>query len=245
MTASSHTGHPRDISDARLAEELARARHPELLADLVALARRHFRFFSRFTSHYLTNPWFAAELAGVPAGARALDIGSGLGPVPIWLAGRGVHVDCVDNHPEVRRPPVADDWTEWGFFDYAAIGPNLRSHHVGVESFRPDAPYDAISSVCVFAHIPRATREQVMAACAGWLAPGGRFAIAVDLLAGTNYLWNRANKQEVAPREEHGSLIDLMASLHALGLRIENPTLHRGLPENRPDLFMVSAVKPG
>ncbi len=237
-----YTGHPRDISESRLEHEIAQCSEPVLLRELVELARKHFGFFSRYTSHFLTNPWIASRLSGLAAGTRVLDIGSGLGPLPIWLAMRGIEVDCVDNSPIVRAYPIADDWNEWGFFDFSIINTKMKSFHTGIDNFEPSKPYDAISSIGVFAHIERAERVRVLKKCASWLKREGRIVMTLDVIANTSFLWNRLNKKELASPPEHGSMMDLMQTMDAIGLRIEDPTLIRRIPE-RPDTFMVMGIK--
>ena len=238
-----HTGHPRDISDARLAAELLKAEHPELLYELVELARETFGFFSQFTSHHLTNPWFADALTELAPGDHLLDMGSGLGPVPVWAARRGVNVTCVDSHPVVRAYPIQDDWTEWGYFDYATISNQMRSFNVSVDKYKSKLTYSAISSVCVFSHIARSQRDHIIHQYAHRLRAGGIFCIAVDLLAGTNFIWNRADKKVVAPPEEHGSITDLLSPMMGAGLVIERLEVFRNI-KDRPDLFMVAGRKP-
>ena len=235
--------HPRDVPEEDLQRALASSLRPDLLQALVDLSRRHFGFFSRFTSHTLTYPWAVAHLEKLGPGARALDVGSGLSPIPPFLAESGVLVDCVDGHPEVRSPPISADWTEWGFFDYSAVHPALRSHHCMIEEFRPPEKFDAIYSVCVLTHMPRSNREVALRLIQSWLKDNGVVVLAFDLLPNTNYLWNRQKKTVFAPPAEHGTIADILTSMAVLNLRIDDLTIIRNVPNGRPDLFMVKAVQ--
>ena len=69
---------------------------------------------------------------------RVLDIGAGMSPLPLFLAKRGMFVECVDKHPAVRVFPPQPDWTEWGFIDYGPLHPNLSSFHCDISEFCPE-----------------------------------------------------------------------------------------------------------
>ena len=35
-------------------------------------------------------------------------------------------------------------WNEWGFLDYGALHPNLKSHHCDITQFEPSGRFDVI-----------------------------------------------------------------------------------------------------
>ena len=98
-------------------------------------------------------PLVAARLRDLPPGSRLLDIGAGVTPVPLWLANRGMLVDCVDPHPVIRTLPAADDWNEWGFFDYSVVDARIQSYHRDAREHVPTQRYDRIYSVSALAHM--------------------------------------------------------------------------------------------
>src|SRR5262249_11687932 len=92
------TGHPSDIGAGDLERAMGGPDRPDLLGRLVAPSRRAFGFYTQHYQHTINYPWLAARLEKLPPGARVLDIGAGLNPLPLFLAERGVSVDCVDKH---------------------------------------------------------------------------------------------------------------------------------------------------
>ena len=98
--------HPRDISAGDLEVAMAAQNNPDLLGQLVELSRGAFGFYPSYFPYTITYPWASERLERVPAGSRALDIGAGVTPVPLYLARKGVTVECVDNSKHIRTLPV-------------------------------------------------------------------------------------------------------------------------------------------
>ena len=192
---------------------------PDLLRHLADLSRATFGFYTRHFTRTLEYPWVAAKLETLAPGRRVLDIGSGLNPVPLFLARRGAMVDCVDPHPLRRVPPHQPDWNEWGYHDYAHAHPHLRSHNLDALSFEPKEPLDVVYSVSVIEHLPRTAREAMLARCRQWLGPGGRLLLTIDLIPGTQNLWNFSEGREVEPPSVHGNVTDFVKSSPARGSR--------------------------
>jgi SAM-dependent methyltransferase len=240
LVAARTAPHPRDISADDLDAALAASDQPELLRELVELSRQVFGFYVGQFSYTINYPWVAARLAGLAPGSRVLDIGSGVSPLPLWLAKRGVLVDCVDSHPIVRTPPAADDWNEWGFFDYGPLDPKLSSHHRTIAEFTPIAGFDAIYAVCVLAHMPREAREAALCSCRGWLQPGGILLLAIDLIPSSDFLWNRYEGREVEPPIQHGTINDVLRQMEELGFQLNEAKILRTVPKSRTDLLFVS-----
>jgi len=235
---STITPHRHDLSEEHFREAIAGAEHPELLRQLVALSRRTFGFYTRHYQHTINYPWAAALLAALPPGARALEIGAGVNPLPIFLAERGVCVDCVDHSPLIRTLPVGDDWNEWGFFDYGKVSHRLVAHHSDIIEFKPSATYDAIYSVCSISHMLATVREQTFRLCRQWLKPGGSAVIALDLIPSTDFIWNRSGG-EVEPPTQHGTINQVLSSLTELGFRIRGSRILRNIPHARTDLLHI------
>jgi SAM-dependent methyltransferase len=217
---------------------LTKVPRPDLLRQLVDISRRTFGFYALYP-YTINYPWAAARLEHLQPGASVLDIAAGLNPLPLFLAERGVFVDCVDHNPITRTPPPGNDWNEWGFFDYGRLHANLAAYHCEITMFRPVRAYDAIYSICAVAHMPRAVRQEVFRLCYGWLRSGGRLLLACDLIPSTDFIWNRCLGNELAPPAEHGTVDDVISSLRAFGFTIDEPQIVRNVPKARTDLLFV------
>jgi 2-polyprenyl-3-methyl-5-hydroxy-6-metoxy-1,4-benzoquinol methylase len=241
---SERQGHPYDMSDANLARARSEAARPDLLDELVDVGRALFGFFPDHYAYTFNYPWVLERLEPLPPGARVLDVGSGVSPVPIVLARRGIRVDCIDRSSTRRAMPVTAEWNEWGFFDYSVVDVRIRSYHRDVREHVPDQPYDRIYSVSVLAHMTRTEREETVERVSQWLKPGGRVLLAIDLLHKSDFLWNRAAGVEVEPPTEHGTLDDLLRSIEGTGLRVTERKIRRNVHDSRTDLLFVEAVRP-
>ena len=111
------------MDDADVARARAEAPRPDLLDELVATGRAVFGFFPNHYPHTLNYPWVLERLEPLRPGARVLDVGAGVSPLPIVLSRRGILVDSVDKSSTSRTMPVGADWNEWGFFDYSVVDP--------------------------------------------------------------------------------------------------------------------------
>ena len=235
--------HPRDMDDADLARASTEAPRRDLLADLVATGRAVFGFFPSHYPHTLNYPWVLERLEPLPPGARVLDIGAGVSPLPIVLAQRGLQVECIDKSPTSRTMPVTAEWNEWGFFDYSAVDVRIQSYQREAREHVPAEPYDRIYSVSL-AHMTAAEREETVDLIPRWLKPGGRLLLAIDLLPKSDFLWNRSEGVEVEPPTEHGTVDDLFGSFDRAGLRVSERRIRRTVYASRTDLLFVEAVKP-
>jgi predicted SAM-dependent methyltransferase len=142
----------------------------------------------------------------------------------------------------VRTPPPQPDWHEWGFFDYGALHPNLRSYHCDVLQFEPDEKYQVIYSICVLAHLTAAAREQVLSRCKSWLRPGGTLLVTFDVLRDTEFVWNLRLGEEFEPRSQHGTITGLMSGLDNLGFQINDRGVLRNVHGASSDLFLLACT---
>jgi SAM-dependent methyltransferase len=232
--------HPRDISKDDLSSAMESAARPDLLRQLVDTSRRAFSFFTSHYPHTINYPWVARTLEGLPRRSRVLDIGAGVSPLPLFLAERGAFVDCVDPHPTVRTPPPADDWNEWGFFDYGRVHPNLTAHHCTIAEFPLSDSFDVIYSVSVIAHMPGLVREEALQRCRELLQPGGVLLLAIDLIPATDVLWTLSEGREVEPPEQHGTTDDILQQLALLSFQINEARVARNIPKSRTDLLFIN-----
>jgi 2-polyprenyl-3-methyl-5-hydroxy-6-metoxy-1,4-benzoquinol methylase len=237
--------HPYDIDDADLARARTEAPRPDLLDELVVTARAVFGFFPDHYPYTLNYPWVLERLEPLPPGARVLDVGAGVSPLPIVLAQRGLGVDCVDNSSTSRTMPVTSEWNEWGFFDYSVVDPRIRSYHREAREHVSAQPYDRVYSVSVLAHMRRLERDETIVQVPGWLKPGGKLLLAVDLLPKSDFLWNRSEGVEVEPPTAHGTVGDLLRAVDRAGLRVTESKIRRTVFASRTDLLFLEAVRPG
>ena len=241
---SSEIPHPHDISPENLEFALGTASRPDLLRELVELSRRSFGFFTNGFHYTINYPWAASHLEHLKEGSKALEIGAGLNPLPLFLAERSVLVDCLDGSSIIRTPPPADDWNEWGYFDYSLLHSKLESYHCDVGKFTPSSAFDVIYSICVIAHMSRATREDTFRRCRKWLKPSGTLLLAIDLIPATDFLWDRGGGS-LEPPPDHGTIHDVKSKLSGLDFAITEQTIIRNVPRhNRTDLSFIACKLP-
>lgn len=235
--------HPNDMAAADFNHAATLTPRPDLLRYLADLSRNCFGFFTRHFPRSLEYPWIAGKLEDSVAGKVAVDIGTGLCPVPLFLAERGAVVHCVDSHPLMRSPETRSQWNEWGFFDYSILHPRLRSHHVDVLDFQPTMPVDVVYSISVVEHMPRRVWEATLAAAARWLKPGGRLILTLDLIPGTDMLWNYSEGRVVEMPDVHGSRDIIGRVLRANGFDIAEEQVLRDIPQSRTDVLLLEGYK--
>ncbi len=230
---------PFGLPHQSIEEAIGSSANPELLREIVATSHRYFNFYTAHPPYKINYPWTLARLSDLGPQAVLLDIGAGVSPVPLCLAEKGMFVDCVDSSDFERWLPAGEDWNEWGFIDYGTLHQNLMAFNIAITDFVPQRAYDAIYSVSVIAHLPSREREETMRRCWGWLKPGGRIVFAIDLIPGTDMLW-----EGWADTDEHGTWRGLEAQLIQLGFAIRKSSVTRQLDWwSRTDLYFLVAEK--
>lgn len=233
---------PHDLGAVDFNEASRLSKRPDLLRQLVDLSRGTFGFYTGHFPRTIEYPWVAEKLETLHPGQRVLDVGAGLNPLPLFLSRRGVKVDTLDSHPVVRVPPTTPNWNEWGFYDYARVHPNLRSHHLNALTFQPESAFDVVYSVSVIEHMPRAVWEAMLDRCRGWLARNGRLVLTIDLIPGTQLLWNYSEGVAVEPVEVHGNVDDFVSCLRKLDFTPTEISIRRQVPKSRTDLLFIDCV---
>lgn len=235
-----------DIDHSTLEWALERSPGPATLRELVALGRERFGWFSRQVSRAFEYPWVANALIET-SGLPVLDIGTGVSPLPLLLAARGVPVVTVDHSTVIRRPGAGEtDWNGWGFLDYGALHPAIRS--LNVDAADADIPAGSLAaaySVSVLEHVPARTRRRLWPRIAEWLAPGGRLLLTFDLLPGTDALWNRERGRVVESAAAHGTVDAIVAELAELGFTPVSRETLRDLPGMKADCALLDFRGPG
>jgi hypothetical protein len=237
--------HPYDMPEAILQSATAASDRPDILRQLVAISRETFGYYANHYAHTINHVWAATRLSSLCPGARVLDIGAGLSSLPIWLASRGLQVDCVDGSPMIRTSPAAPDWLdwdEWGFFDYATLGPNLSAHHCEIGAFNPPNTYDAIYSMGSLAAMHSTDWQWALASSRTWLNAGGILLLAVGLLRGTYSMWNFGYGVEAEPVATHGKVCDIEHHLVKSGFSVREMRLLRNVMNSRTDLLFIECA---
>jgi cyclopropane fatty-acyl-phospholipid synthase-like methyltransferase len=216
---------------------------PDLYSRLTEISRAAFGGHDAYFPYTIMWPFVIARLEALPPGSRVLDLGAGITPLPLFLAQIGAHVDTVDNHPTVRTLPFDEHWNGWGFFDYSALHPHLTSHHCSVADFTSSQRFDAIYSVALIAHMPRAVREDTLRRCRDWLLLGGRLLLAIDVIPSSDFLWNRSEGLEVEPPIQHGTVADVVDQLAELGFQTNESRVVRGVYKSRTDLLFIDCIR--
>jgi len=229
----------RDICAVDLRVAMAAQRNPNLLRDLVELSRGAFGFYPSHFPYTITYPWASERIGQLPEGSRVLDVGAGVSPVPLYLARKGITVECVDNSKHIRTLPATEAWNEWGFLDYGALHPNLKSHHCDITRFEPSGRFDAIYSIAALAHMPRTVREHTLRSCREWQQPPGFLLLVIDVIHSTDFIWNRSEGVEVEPPIQHGTIDDVTGELKRLGFRIDERRVIRTIYKSRTDLLFI------
>jgi Methyltransferase domain len=199
--------------------EVAVKAGPSLALSSIRLQRTSRRAFAGWMTNHRSRwweyPWVLDRARSCATGGKAADYGAGTSPVPIALRQLGLDVNVVD--PDAETLLGRRVGNEWDLFDYQQWG--ISTVKAGVE----DPVFDSGSlslavSVSVIEHIPAATRRQGFTRLADALDDGGALVVTIDLLPGTNYLWNLV-ESEVEPREEHGTIDDVLTEAASVGLR--------------------------
>jgi hypothetical protein len=235
--------HPRDIAPADLQAMLARTRYPQELMALVDRAREAIGFFPAHNPRALEYPWVLAHVPGPLRGSRILDVGAGVNPLPFVLADRGAHVVTLDNHTLMRAGSNRSEWNEWGFLDYSALDPRISSVHRAFEEADFAEPFDCILCISVIEHLCASVRRAWMSRFARHLRPGGALLLTVDLVLGTNALWNLSEGNVVEAAGIHGEFGTLIAELEGAAFSIVSTGVEREIKDSRVDVAFVKASR--
>jgi 2-polyprenyl-3-methyl-5-hydroxy-6-metoxy-1,4-benzoquinol methylase len=123
-------------------------------------------------------PWFlyweivwVVLHAGFRPGQRVLDLGGSSSLFSYYLASKGLEVDTVEL--QQRLVDNADTVAN-------ATGWPLRNHCLDMRKLAFSTPFDHITSICVYEHIPMYDRVEINKLVKDLLVPGGRFSITFD-----------------------------------------------------------------
>lgn len=233
-------GHSRDIGPDNINKAFKEVNRPDLLRYIVDVSRHHLGFY---TSHYprvFEYTWLLEQFEG-KSNLKVLDIGAGVCPLPLCLSKMGMEVTTVDSHATVRLQMDKEDWNEWGFLDYSTIDNKIESKHINFTGYKTLKKYDCIYSVSVIEHMPKSVRQKVLKKSAKLLKKGGRLLLSVDVVPGTDDIWNLSENKEVEPLDDHGTIDTLKEELESNGFEIEEATIQRNIANSRTDVLYIKA----
>lgn len=232
-----------DITEDALERMSGQTLFPGTLAEVVELSRKNFGWYTKHALRCIEYPWIVERCRSL--GPHVLDVGSGVSPVPIFLAEKCskqvVTVDYSASKVPLERIAVRN---EWGFLDYSAINPNISSFNIDIAEFEPETRFDVIYSVSVIEHMPAEIRRKMIEVFGRVAAPDGHILLTVDLYGVSTDLWNHDRGQVVEPREAHGTLGDLLKELEAQGFKLDYLEILRRARADAPgDLAMIHAAR--
>jgi 2-polyprenyl-3-methyl-5-hydroxy-6-metoxy-1,4-benzoquinol methylase len=214
---------------------------PELLDEIVSLSRDKFGWYTHQRLRGLEYPWIVSNISTI-AGAKILDIGSGVSPLPILLAGKGASVTTVDYSDLIRDPSERESWNEWGFLDYSFFDPRIQSFNVSILNLSLAFSVDCIYSISVIEHMPAEVRRGFLAKVASLSSSGGQLLVTVDLEPSSNRLSNRDRGKIVEDPDLHGSLADIENEIRQF-YSIEKTEIIRRLSDKAGDAAFIRAKR--
>ncbi|MEA2695682.1 MAG: hypothetical protein QOJ16_5069, partial [Acidobacteriota bacterium] len=210
--------HPNDFDAAELAALVARHPNPLRLLALRLSAWKTTGFYPRHEPRLWEYPTVADRVSAfLPPGSRIVDIGAGVNPLVPYLTSLGYQVDTVDSSPLRRAWPPQPDWNEWDFLDYSACGLAHGSWNCTLDQLPRSSTFDGAYSVSVVEHLPAADRRALFGEIRDRLQPEGVVILTVDLLRGSDALWNRNRGLEIEAAASHGTIGDLLSELSRVG----------------------------
>jgi SAM-dependent methyltransferase len=197
-----------------------RTRDPDLVKrawDIRSLSLSKLGWATSHRTRYWEYAWVAEQVAANigELTPRAVDVGAGRSPMPFVLSGLGLSTLAAD-------PALASsDSGAWGMPDYDKFGIDILE--AGMSDLRqPPQSCGVVICVSVIEHVPAVERRAGLAEMARVLAPGGICVLTVDVVPGTDDLWNRSMGSAVEADDLHGTVPDLIGEAGDHGLRLES-----------------------
>jgi 2-polyprenyl-3-methyl-5-hydroxy-6-metoxy-1,4-benzoquinol methylase len=213
------------------------------LVDVYAACMKHLKRVPGHFPRHLEYPWILGRISRMAGVTRAVDVGSGISPLPIILAERGVEVATFDSSSEIRSWEDRKKWNGWGYLDYGKKYRNVRSHNRIFTADQLPAQVDVLYTVSVLEHTPKRLRLDVWREAYAALRPGGRTIHTIDVVPNSQRIWNLSMGQRVEPAEVHGTVEDIRKELTEAGFRILEFDRKKDVPMSPVDLLCVVAEK--
>ena len=238
---NNHMYSPYDIGESGLQTALSKVADPALLTELVGLSRSLFGWFNKRHTRCDEYVWIA-KYCRLKAPIFIADIGARVSPLPIFLANQGHQVLTID-HSRIQRIPGCEmnDWNGWGYLDYSKLSPGVSSLNISAVDLPTNFPlYDLFYSVSVVEHLPAQTRRLMFEVLYNFLRPGGDLMLTVDLVPGTEDLWNFDQGRQIELATEHGDLFNFLKELQKCGFKLVEVFIKRDyLDEPKSDVGFI------
>jgi 2-polyprenyl-3-methyl-5-hydroxy-6-metoxy-1,4-benzoquinol methylase len=214
-----------------------------LLLETITFSRANFGWYTKHYPRLYEYPWILEKLQKNPANLKIADFGTGITPLPLQLSQRGAKVFTMDNHRIKRDLQIVDKVNEWGFFDYGILDDRITSCNKTLDdqTFGKNS-LDVWYSVSVIEHMPAQTRRAIFKIMADTLKDKGRLLLTLDLVKGTQNLWNMSEGKMVEDMKEHGTLDSFVAELESFGFKIDEKESYTMPKNERVDLAMIGGV---
>jgi len=210
---------------------------------LIKISTENLGWYSQTLTRTFEYPWIIKQITSLN-NKLILDVGAGVSPLPIYLAERGAQIVTVDPHKIIRRWEERQNWNEWGFLDYSIKNKNIKSINSKIQLLDfPTNYFDYVYSVSVIEHLPKTERLESWEKISALTKIGGNLLITVDLIPGTENLWNYSEGKKVEESDIHGNVTDLKKEICNKGFKINDCKFLRNVPETRTDCVFISLKK--
>jgi hypothetical protein len=236
--------HPRDFTWETLAPLVDR--HPDPLSLLILRldARRSTHFYPDHAPRLWEYPVVAQLITEhLPPGSRLVDVGAGVTPLAPFLTSQGYVVETVDPSAVIRQWPPRPDWNEWDYLDYGEAGLASRSWNTTLDQVPIEPRFDGAYSVSVIEHVPASVRRNLLADISIRTSLGGLVVLTIDLVRGSDDLWNLNLGVVVEEITDHGTLDDVVNECAAVGLELIRTDTVRDWGDTRVDIGLLALRK--
>jgi hypothetical protein len=240
----SEAKHPRDFGPPTLAPLVTRHPDPCALLELRLHALGTTGFYPDHAPRLWEYPVVAQLIAEhLPRGSRLVDVGAGVTPLAPYLTSRGYVVETVDPSAVVRQWPPQPDWNEWDYLDYGAAGLAHRSWNCTLDQLPTEPPFDGAYSISVIEHLPSTIRRCLLRDISARTALGGLVVLTIDLVRGSDDLWNRNLGVVVERAADHGTFDDVVGECAAVGLETFSKDAVRDWGDTSVDIGLLALRK--
>jgi cyclopropane fatty-acyl-phospholipid synthase-like methyltransferase len=235
-------GHPRDFSSSTLTPLVERHPDPAKLLEMRMHARQSTGFYPDHSPRLWEYPVVAALVENhLPPGSQLLDIGAGVSPLAPFLTSRGYEVDTLDPSSVHRDWSDHKEWNEWHFLDYGSAGLARQSWNCTLDELPEALSYDGVYSISVIEHVAASDRRMLLNDISLRTRMGGLVFLTIDLVPGTDDLWNMNLGVEVDDPAVHGTLPDVIAECARVGLEVFHQETVRDWPGTHVEIGLLVA----
>jgi len=234
-----------DISNSDIDEVLNSTNiDKDLLLSSIIVSRNHFGWFTKHYPRIYKYPWLLKNLGDYLENLNIADFGAGVSPIPILISQKGAYVFTIDNHPKKIDLSNVSSSNEWGFFDYNTLDKNIISINKPLDENTFEEGYiDIWYSISVLEHMSAKTRRENFNIIAKTLKSEGKIFITLDLIKGSEKLWNRSEGKIVEDESKHGTLYNIIKELEELNIYILEKEIISMPKGEKVDIALLSGVK--